>query len=203
MQYAKGEFIGDFGAVPLTIGVQRMFPHFMNNVRHASEPVMRPIFRWGVERDCKKWAEERGVPADSDTLREHADRVYEYEMSHFPQAIVWTGFSLGLNTAYQMYADKSVMPFNHKLALKGTSVLSGVLVTAGVVVAARALAPGRMHELDQWTSSNAILPATKSVGKMFGIAEEDVNRMAEKEEALRNGNWTERAKGSMPETRLK
>ena len=111
IQYAKGEFIGDFGAVPLTIGMQRMFPNFMNGVRKLSEPLMRPVFTWGVVRDNKKWAEKNSVALDSPEFKEHAAKVYEYEMSHFPQAVVWTGFSLGLNTAYQMFADKTPMPF--------------------------------------------------------------------------------------------
>lgn len=181
VQYAKGEFIGDFGAVPLTIGVQRMFPGCMHGVRKLCEPIMRPLFKWGVERDSKGWAKKYNVAADSQEYKDHAAKVYEYEMSHFPQAVVWTGFSLGLNTGYQMWVDNSHMPFSSKLALKGSSVLSGVLVTAGVVVAARALAPDKMHSFDTWTGENAILPATKAVGKLFGVQEEDVERMIEKD----------------------
>jgi hypothetical protein len=189
VQYAKGEFIGDFGAVPLTIGVQRMFPNFMNSVRKLCEPIMRPIFKWGVERDSKDWAKKHNVAVDSQEYKDHAGKVCEYEMSHFPQAVVWTGFSLGLNTAYQMWADKTPMPFASKFALKSSSVLSGVLVTAGVVVAARALAPNKMHSFDTWTSKNAILPTTKTVGKLFGVKEEDVERMAEKHEEIKGQIW--------------
>lgn len=194
VQYAKGEFIGDFGAVPLTIGVQRMFPNFMNGVRKLCEPVMRPLFKWGVERDNKDWAKKHNVAADSQEYKDHAAKVYEYEMSHFPQAVVWTGFALGLNTAYQMHADKSPIPFSQKFLLKSTSVLSGVLVTAGVVVAARALAPNKMHAFDTWTGEKAILPATKVVGKLFGVKEEDVDRMLEKEQEIHEGGWTARTR---------
>ena len=55
IQYAKGEFIGDFGAVPLTIGVQRYFPKVMNGIRRLTEPLMRPIFKYGIERSSKGW----------------------------------------------------------------------------------------------------------------------------------------------------
>jgi len=192
MQYAKGEFIGDFGAVPLTIGMQRMFPNFMDGLRKLSEPLMAPLFRWGVERDSKKWAAKNSIATDSPEFKEHNQKVYEYEMSHFPQAIVWTGFSLGLNTAYQMFADKSHIPFANKLALKTTSVLSGVLVTAGVVVAARSMMPGKMHDFDSWMGKTAILPATKATGKLFGLKEEDVDRMAEKHEQIMGESWAER-----------
>lgn len=195
IQYAKGEFIGDFGAVPLTIGVQRMFPNFMNGVRKICEPVMRPIFNYGIERSSKQWAQKNNVEVDSPEYKEHVNAVYEHEMGHFPQAVVWTGFSLGLNIGYQMHADKSThIPFANKLALKSSSVLSGVLVTAGMVVAARAFAPHKVREFDQWTSKNFILPATKTVGKAFGVNEEAVDRMAEKEEALMEGSWAERTK---------
>jgi hypothetical protein len=180
IQYAKGEFIGDFGAVPLTIGVQRLFPNFMNGLRKLCEPVIGPLFKWGVNSDNKNWAEKHSVAKDSPEYKEHAAKVYEYEMSHFPQAVVWTGFSLALNTGYQMWADKSPIPLGRKFLLKGTSVLSGILVTAGVVVAARAWAPNKMHAFDTWTGEKAILPATKAVGKLFGVDEDDVERMVEK-----------------------
>jgi hypothetical protein len=189
LQYVKGEFIGDFGAVPLTIGVQRIFPGVMNGMRKLSEPLLRPVFKWGVERDSRKWAKKNNVAPDSPEFKQHTANVYEYEMSHFPQAIAWTGFSLGLNTAYQMFADKTPLPFSRKLMLKSTSVLSGVLVTAGVVVAARALAPNKMHRFDQWTSTNAILPATRRVGKIFGVKEEDIARMAQKQRQIKEGKW--------------
>jgi hypothetical protein len=195
VQYAKGEFIGDFGAVPLTIGVQRLFPNFMNGIRKLTEPVMRPLFTRGIESSSKRWAKEQHVAVDSPEYKEHMQAVYEHEMNHFPQAVVWTGFSLGLNVAYQMHADKGThMPFLSKLALKSSSVLSGVLVTAGMVVAARATAPHKMREFDQWTGSNFILPATKAVGGVFGVKEEDVDRMAEKERKFQQGVWTERLK---------
>ena len=192
VQYAKGEFIGDFGAVPLTIGVQRMFPNFMNGLRKLCEPIMQPLFKWGVERDNKNWAKKNHVATDSQEYKDHAAKVYEYEMSHFPQAVVWTGFSLGLNTGYQMWADKSPIPFSQKFLLKSTSVLSGILVTAGVVVAARALAPNKMHSFDTWTGEKAILPATKAVGKIFGVKEEDVERMAKKDKQLKGEGWVEK-----------
>jgi hypothetical protein len=196
IDYAQGEFIGDFGAVPLTIGVQRLFPDLMHGLRKLCEPAMQPLFMWGVKRDTKKWAQTNHVAEGSAQYREHAAKLYEYEMEHFPQAVIWTGFSLGLNTAYQVWADKTPMAFSHKLALKSGSVLSGVLVTAGVVVAARAMAPASMHGFDQWMSKNAILPATKKVGEVFGINEEDVERMAEKHESLQAGSWEARMHAS-------
>ncbi len=200
IQYAKGEFIGDFGAVPITIGIQRMFPNFMNGLRKLCEPVMRPLFKWGVERDTKNWAKKQEITSGSQEYKDHEARLYEYEMSHFPQAVVWTGASLGLNTAYQMVADKSAMSFSRKFFLKSSSVLSGVLVTAGVVVSARALAPNKMHSFDIWTSNNTILPATRAVGKLFGVKEEDIGRMVEKDKQLKGDAWTDRLQTGSTDT---
>ena len=71
-----------------------------------------------------------------------------------------------------------------------------MLVTAGMVVAAHAFAPHKVREFDQWTSHNVILPATKTVGKVFGVNEEDVNRMAEKHKKLENPQWAGRINDS-------
>lgn len=184
IQYAKGEFVGDFGAVPITIGMQRLFPGVMDGLRTLAEPVVGGMFRAGVARDSKRWAAKQGVEVGSEDYKKHVAEVYEHEMKHFPQAIVWTGASLGLNVGYQMHADKTEMPFMKKAALKTTSVLSGVLVTAGMVVAARAFAPHRVRDFDRWTSGNFILPGTKVVGKIFGVDEQAVDRMMEKQERL-------------------
>lgn len=191
IQYAKGEFIGDFGAVPITIMAQRFLPETMQGLRQIAEPLAKPLFTWGVERDSRRWAQTNSIAVDSDAYHQHCKQVYEYEMRHFPQAIVWTGASLGLNTAYQMAADKSAMPWHKKLQLKSTSVLSGVIVTAGVVVAARAYMPQRMHGLDQWMGQHAILPTTKVVGQVFGVSNADVDRMEHTYEAVHDGSWQE------------
>ena len=199
IQYAQGEFIGDFGAVPLTIGMQRMFPGVMDAVRKVSEPVMKPIFKWGVESDSKRWARSHAIDLDSPEYKQHVKDVYEHEMSHFPQAMVWTGFSLALNVAYQTNVDKSPMKLGQKIALKTGSVMSGILVTAGMVVGARALIPHKMHEFDRWTSKNFILPTTRVVGKVFGVDSKAVDNMVKEQEALDHGNWVKRVNSQRAE----
>ena len=192
VQYVKGEFIGDFGAVPITIGMQRLFPGVMDGLRKLSEPLMGPIFKRGIERDSKKWAVKNKVDTESVAYKQHVAEVYEHEMQHFPQAIVWTGASLGLNVGYQMVADNSEIPFMKKAGLKTTSVLSGVLVTAGMVVAARTMAPHRVRTFDKWTSGQFIMPSTKMVGKLFGLDEKTVKTMAEKQTELEHESWAQR-----------
>lgn len=192
IQYAQGEFIGDFGAVPLTIGMQRMFPGVMDALRKVSEPVMKPLFKWGVESDSRRWARSHAIELDSPEYKKHVQEVYEHEMSHFPQAMMWTAFSLGLNVAYQTHADKTPMKLPQKIALKTGAVTSGILVTAGMVVAARALVPHRMHALDSWTSKNFILPSTHVVGAVFGVDKQAVDSMAKEQERLDHGHWVQR-----------
>lgn len=199
IQYAKGEFIGDFGAVPLTIGMQRFFPGVMNTIRAFTEPVVGGFFRYGVTRDSKSWAKKHQLSTESEEFKQHVDTVYEHEMSHFPQAVVWTMFSLGLNVGYQLYADKKTnLPLLQKAALKTTSVLSGILVTAGVVVLARALAPHKVREFDQWTSQTVILPTTKMVGRVFGVDAQAVDRMIQKEEDIKQGGWVNKLQAGNP-----
>lgn len=192
IQYTKGEFIGDFASVPITIFIQRNFPNLMNGLRKICEPIVGGLFKWGVEKDAKKWANAEHISLDSAEYKNRVEKDYEYEMNHVPQAAVWTASSLGLNTAYQMWADKSNLPFEKKLLLKSSSVLSGVLVTAGVVVAARVFAPHAMHNFDKKVSENAILPATKAIGSLFGITEEDVDRMQENHQKMKNEKWQDR-----------
>lgn len=196
IQYAKGEFIGDFASVPITIAAQRFAPGMMDGVRKLTEPFMRPIFNWGIERSSRRWAKKNGVEKDSVEYNQHKHDVYEHEMSHFPQAVVWTVSSLGLNVAYQMVEDKQAIPFWNKLALKSGSVLAGVGVTAGVVVAARALAPHKVREFDQWTSRTAILPTTRFIGRVTGMYDdEDVNNMVQKQGVVPHASWQERLSG--------
>jgi len=53
--YFKGEIIGDFAAVPLTIGVQRFFPGFMKSLQH-----IRAAIGLGVSHGRKPCGQELG-----------------------------------------------------------------------------------------------------------------------------------------------
>ena len=194
-RWAMGEFIGDFGAVPLTLGTQHYAPGFMHGLRKFFEPIVAPLFHWGAERETKNWAQKEHIALDSEQAKNHAAELYEHEMAHFPQALAWTGYSLGLNVATQIVHQELHPPkgCSHGPGKKTTplqflaTAAAGMGVTAGLVVGARAAAPEKMQSFDRFTSKNILLPATKLVGRTFGIDENTVERMQQKQGAL-HGN---------------
>lgn len=196
--YAAGEFIGDFGAIPATMIEEKLFPDFVAGLRRVSEPIIGPVFRWGVGRDSKSWAQKNHLADDAPEVKARADKLYKYEIDHFPEAVLWTGNALVLNTAYQMWKDKSHMPFPNKLLLHSTSILSGVLVTAGVVVAARALMPDRMHRFEEAVTKNITLPLTLGAGRAIGIDQKTMENAAREQVEHAGGEWAERVKKGEP-----
>jgi hypothetical protein len=191
LDWAKGEFIGDFGAILPTIAMQRWCPSVMDRIRKITEPVAGPLFRFGAERSAKQWAKKNAVAQESQDYKDHVDAVYEHEISHLPQAVMWTAFSLALNVGYQKYKD-AARPLSNLLL----SALTGITVTAGLVVGTRALAPHKVRQFDQFTSRNVFLPATKTVGSIFGVDSKDVERMAGKNKDTQDTGWTGRAKAA-------
>lgn len=184
-----GEVVGDFGAVPVTIAAQRYFPGFMQALRIVMEPMLGGFFRKGAERSSKKWAQAQGVGTDSQEFKDHVEAVYQHEVSHLPQALMWTASSIAINLCTQR-AIGNKGPFWQLAAGKAV----GASISAGLVVGGRGLAPGAAEKWDNFTSEKLFLPATKTIGRIFGVKNEDVDRMAEKEKGLRSDSWAERAK---------
>lgn len=189
-----GEVVGDFGAVPVTIAAQRYFPGFMNGLRKMMEPMLGGFFRKGAERSSKKWAQAQGVSADSQEFKDHVEAVYQHEVSHLPQALMWTTSSIAINLCTQR-AIGNKGPFWQLAAGKAV----GASISAGLVVGGRGLAPGAAEKWDNFTSEKLFLPATKAVGSLFGVRKEDIDRMAEEQKELKGESWTERAKSSAVE----
>src|SRR5690606_33673670 len=108
------------------------------------------------------------------------------EVDHLPQALLWTASSIGLNLASQRLMGNRA-PLMHMVA--GKTV--GASISAGLVVAARGFMPGTARRWDQFTTRNIFLPATKAVGKVFGIEKETVDRMAEKRGLTQKESWRE------------
>ena len=187
-----GEFVGDFGAVPVTIAFQRLAPDFMDSIRHVMEPVLGGMFRMGARFSARSWAQENNLAADSTAAKDKENAIYEHEVRHLPQALVWTASSIGINLATQRYLGNNA-PLSHLAAAKAT----GATISAALVVAGRAFAPQTARKWDQYTSKHVFLPLTKVVGGAAGISSEDVDRMAVKE-GLHDVNWTDKVKQDEP-----
>ena len=177
-----GEVIGDFGSVPITVGIQHYFPGFMDKLKSGIEPVVGKFFRKGAERATKRWAAGNGIAEGSQEFKDHVEEVYKSEIDHLPQALVWTASSIALNLTTQKLIGNDA-PLWQLAAAKAT----GATISAGLVVGARGFAPGAAEKWDSFTSEKIFLPATKVVGKVIGIDPETVDRMAERENHDKTG----------------
>lgn len=186
-QNIVGELVGDFGAVPLTILVQRHMPWLMNAIRYAAEPILGDFFRHGAKEAAKNRAVDalqQGVPYSAEAYRAHAKEIYRYEMQHLPQGLVWTASAIGLNIATQK-AIGNPSPASHIFAGK----LVGSGLSTGLLFGVRGLAPETAHRWDRWATSNVLLPGAKVIGKLIGVHEKDIESVAQKKDALENRDW--------------
>ena len=190
-RWVVGEFVGDFGAVPVTVMFQRWAPGFMNSLRSVMEPVLGPLFRRGAHTATHKWAKEQGISTESQEAREHERQIYEHEVRHLPQALMWTASSSAINIATQRALG------NHgPIWQLATGKALGAAITAGLVVGFRGFAPHTAEKWDNWTSKNIFLPLTEVVGGTIGVKKEDVERLRKKqEEAERGKSWAARVGG--------
>lgn len=162
--WVLGEAAGDLGAVPLTILMQRQFPGMMHGIRSLLEPVMGSMFRSGANRSAQGWARQHGLAADAPETTIKASEIYEHEMSHLPQALMWNVFSFPINIAVQRLSGSK--------ASLGTLIAGktfGAVVSNTMLIGGRAMIPDAAHRWDQWSSKHLILPTARIVGGMVGI----------------------------------
>jgi hypothetical protein len=162
------EFIGDFGAVPFTIATQRLFPGLMHNLQKISEPVFKGMFLKGAEHYAKDWAKKNNYSIDSNEYKEKVQKIYSYETSHLPQAIVWTISATGLNVAAQkLLGNKAPIP--HILAGK----IGGSILTAAITLGGRSIAPRKAEKFDRFTSEKILVPIENKIHDIFGFGDKD------------------------------
>lgn len=169
--YFKGEIIGDFVAVPLTIAVQRLFPNFMHGLRNLLEPLFGWAFRLGANHTAHIWAKKQGLASDAPEVVAHADAIYEHEMSHLPQAAMWNMFAYPIGAVAQKIGGHG-SSYAHIFKSK----LVGAAVSNGLLIGGRMMAPGTAEQWDQFTGDKLFLPVTKTVGKLFGIDEKAMEK---------------------------
>lgn len=186
-----GELAGDFGSVPVTIAIQRHAPKVMDGLRSGLDKLAGPLFRKSAERSARKQATAFGVQASESEIQARAAEIYAHEIDHMPLAVVWTASSVALNVGIQKLSGNTA-----PLWQIGAGKLAGVSLSTGLTLGLRAAAPATMQKIDTTASEKLYLPATKKIGKWFGVEEQSVERMAEKQEALKPKNWAERTQNS-------
>jgi hypothetical protein len=195
LHWMVGEAIGDVGGAAVTIGVQRLFPGFMEGMRSLIEPFAGGFFRRGATHAAHKWADKHGMDYNSDEVVNRAQELYDYEMRHLPQMGVWTVSSVLLHYGVMKKLENiTVADFTKQKVV-------GAAITAGLVFGARALAPDKAHKWDETAGRHVVVPLTKKVGKLFGVEEHEVDAYHEsqrrKDEAPKR--WAERVKPAATE----
>lgn len=212
INWVIGEVLGDYLAVPVTVFAQRHAPGFMNGIRHVMEPALGWLFHFGAHNAARNWAKQHGVDPGSQQCKDREKQIYEHEVRHLPQALMWTVSSSAINIGTQYLLERPGHPHMHGghmhppvgflewVGGKAVGKLAGASTTAGIVVGMRGLAPHSAEKWDSWTSRNVFLPLTSSVGGLFGVKKEDVERMAAKKEreAREEQGWSERVNDRPP-----
>jgi len=182
------EFAGDFGAVPFTIAMQRMFPSFMRSLSQAAEPIVGKFFHNGAERAAQEWAKEHNLSVESPEYKKRVEKIYQYEMSHVPQALMWTVSSIAINVSMQRFLGNSA-PISHIIAGK----MGGAALTAGITTGGRGLFPRKAEKWDKFTSEKIFLPVQDLVNNTFGISgseeKKDMYQKREEEKRSRNDRY--------------
>ena len=195
--YFKGEVAGDFLAVPLAIGVQRFFPGFMEGVNKFLDPLATPLFRHGSQRAAERWGKKHGLEADNQEVVDRAAAIFNHEKGKLKFVAMWNVFAFPIGVAVQaMLEDKH----GHQGHSHGGSIGKiiafkslGALVSNGMLLAWRATMPDAAERFDKLDSKYIIRPTTRVFGKLFGINDDDVKRMEEKEKSLEAApKWTAR-----------
>lgn len=171
-----GEAVGDLGAVPFTLAVQRLFPSFMQGIRQLAEPVIGGTFKRNAMRSAVDWGASHGLAADAPEVQRYGHELYEYELSHIGQMATWTVSSVGLNYATMQVMNKLAPASYAHVSLRnfmaGKSIGAGI--TAGLVLGVRGLSPRYAHAWDQTVGKHVVVPVTKTIGRIFGVRDEDI-----------------------------
>lgn len=181
-EWIVGEAVGDVGAVPATLAMQYVAPSVMNGIRTLTEPVLGGLFWWASGRNARHWGYEHGFEPNSPEVQARREEIYEHEVSHLPHAFLWTGFAAAGNVMTQ----KLMTPHRYVSdMIKGKAAGSiGTLVT---VLALRTLAPKTVEKIDRFNSDNIAEPLTRRIGSWFGIDNETVSRVLEREREFETG----------------
>lgn len=163
-KWMAGEIIGDVAAVPATIAVQRLFPSGMHALRHGMEFALGPLFHDGARHAAKRWALKEGLSARSEEARAKAAELYENEVSHLPQALMWTVSAIAINLASQKWMLGNRDSWKNLLIAKG----AGSSITSGLLIGMRGTSPDLAEAFDAFNTSNVIDEVAFDVQRLMG-----------------------------------
>lgn len=184
-----GEAIGDAGAVPVTIMMQRCFPGFMSGIQSALEPPLKGVFTRAAHKQAIAWGEKHGLDAIDPKVQQKEKELYQYEVNHLPQAFMWTASAIAINLAVQKLAVNKEASLPVLLVGKGL----GTVTTAATLITARGFFPDQMHKADSWVSKNIVNPVAQKIGAVFGLDHETMKTPMEDTPATASvGGWQKR-----------
>jgi hypothetical protein len=191
-EWAIGEAVGDIGAVPLTLAVQHFTPGVMEGIQRGVEPIVGGLMRRRAERAAERWADKHGIARDAEDVVTRARELYQYEIRHLPQMVMWTISSCLINYGV-MKARNPAM----ELGTFAKGKVAGAAITAGLVFGARTLAPDKAHKWDSTVGSKVVVPITKTIGRVFGIDPKEIDEVQKRQQAVEEGHatsWVTRVK---------
>ena len=191
--WVVGEVGGDVGGIIPTIMVQRFFPGMMQCMRKALEPIAGGFFHHGADKDAIKWGRKRGLAEDSPEVKHKAAELYEHEMSHLPQAVVWNSFSIPMNYGTQLLYAQLKGHAKPTLGEFAVGKVFGTVLSNTVLIGGRGMAPEAFNHWDRLNSKHVIKPLMGTLGidraTIERIDREDAHRRGDD-----TGHWQERVK---------
>lgn len=183
-----GEAIGDIGAVPITIAMQRYAPEFMEWLNTGMESIFGSRYEKSSQKAAITWALKNHIDPSSPEIKRYGNELYHHEVRHFGQAAVWTVASIGLNIASQKLITGNRHPISYMLLYKTL----GAATSATLLLGGRAFFPEKFRDMDHWTSKNIFAPISSTVGNLFGVDEKEIKHFPEKP----TEDWQKRTKES-------
>jgi hypothetical protein len=198
-----GEFVGDAVAVPVTIGVQRIFPGAMHWINRGAERALGPLFKDGARNAAISWAYENNLPTNDAQVIEKAKEYYDNEVSHLGQTAVWTAAAYAGNVIFQKTVPKWTGLRNEGkwwelVAAKGV----GSVVTAGLVVGVRSNATKTAEKYDAVLNQYVVNPVLNRTNKWLGLDKESAERVKNKVAHGHGGHTEEAVSADSPATSL-
>ncbi len=190
------EALGDLGGVGLTIALQRHAPDFMDWLSKGMEKVVGPLYARSTQAAAKDWAYRTGFGLTSPVTQRYQDELYQYEVKHLGQAVVWTVTSVGINLVSQKKLTGNNATVMELLLLK--SAASGIV--SGLLIGGRAFFPEQSSEWDKWNSDHIITPTSKVIASMSGMDQQQLDAALKHKDTLGSEAWISKVMAEMDDT---